>query len=295
MSLNVQSNFLANVNRLFDNHPLNKNGIDESQREKYVSRAITLKEAGLNITENAKITASFFREFSNVTTSSSNPTHEEKVEALSQRYVEMRDELGEMFKHNEDEYNIQIEKLNLAFKGALQSTTLTPMYAYNPGNLQAFREDQEVERIQFEEESAKTYTEYKNALDIMKNFRDNLSRHVDTFYESFISSIKTNDYDTAFQESISLLKGEETSSYNEISYTDMLYIMDVITNKAIEFNENGTPTKMRYSSADQPFRELINDERISYSVRKSIADIFNYYIKDEEKQEEMEDVANDTE
>ena len=61
-----------------------------------------------------------------------------------------------MFKHNEDEYNIQIEKLNLAFKGALQSTTLTPMYAYNPGNLQAFREDQEVERIQFEEESAKT-------------------------------------------------------------------------------------------------------------------------------------------
>ena len=30
MSLNVQSNFLANVNRLFDNHSLNKNGIDES-------------------------------------------------------------------------------------------------------------------------------------------------------------------------------------------------------------------------------------------------------------------------
>lgn len=293
MRLDAQSNFLKEINRMFDNNPIfkNENGIiDESHREKYVSRAITLKEAGLDITENAKITASFFREFSNVTTSSSNPTHEEKVEALSKRYVEMRDELGEMFKDNEDEYNNQIEKLNLAFKGALDSTTMM-MYPSNPGKLQVFEVDQEAERTRYQEKVARR----TNALDVMKNFRDNLSRHVNIFYESFINYMQTNDYDTAFQESMSLLKGEETSSYDEISYTDMVHIMDVMNNKAIEFDKNGIPTKMRYNSTEDAFIELINDERISYSVRKSIADIFNYYIKNEEKQEEMEDVENYTE
>ena len=191
----------------------------------------------------------------------------------------MRDELGEMFKDNEDEYNRQIEKLNLAFKGALKSTTLTQMYPTNPGKLQSFGVDQEAERIQYEENVARR----TSAFDVMKNFENNLLRHVDIFYESFINSIRTNNYDTAFQESMSLLKSEGTSSYDEISYTDMIHIMDVMNNKAIEFDENGIPTKTRYNSAEEAFRELINDARISYSVRKSIADIFNFYIKNEEK------------
>ncbi len=304
MSLRVQSSFLENVNRMFDNHRLNKNGIDETQREKFVNRAIALKDAGVgDITEQAKITGSFFREFSNVSISSAEnaPTHEEKLVALSQRYVEMLDELGEMFKDNEDEYYSQIESLNLAFKGALNSTTLTPIYSFKTmdGKLHAFTEDQEAERIRFEEASAKTYAEYerynKNVQDVMKNFRDNLSRHVNTFYKSFINSIQTNDYDIAFQESMSLLKSEETTSYNEISYTDLVHIMDVLNNIPIEFDENGTPTKMRYHSADQSFRELIKNERVPYSVRKSIADIFNLYLKNEEEQEGTENVANDTE
>ena len=283
MSFSVQSNFLANVNRMFDNLSLNKNGIDESQREKFINRATALRDAGVgDITEQAKITGSFFREFSSVSISSAGnaPTHEEKLVALSQRYAEMRDELAEMFKDNEDEYYSQIESLNLAFKGALESTTLTPIYSFKTmdGKLHAFTEDQEAERIRFEEESAKTYAEYerynKNVQDVMKNFQDNLSRHVNTFYKSFINSIQTNDYDIAFQESMSLLKSEETTSYNEISYTDMVHIMDVLNNIPIEFDENGTPTKMRYNSADQSFRELIKDESVPYSVRKAIADIF---------------------
>lgn len=73
---------------------------------------------------------------------------------------------------------------------------------------------------------------------------------------------------------MSLLKSGETTSYNEISYTDMVHIMDVLNNIPIEFDENGTPTKMRYNSADQSFRELIKDESVPYSVRKAIADIF---------------------
>ncbi len=295
MSLSVQGKFLANVNRMFDNHPLNKNGTDESQREKFINRATTLRDAGVgDITEQAKITGSFFREFSSISISSAGnaPTHEERLVGLSQRYVEMRDELREIFKDNEDEYYSQIESLNLAFKGALESTTLTPIYSFKTidGKLHAFTEDQEAERIQFEEESARTYAEYerynKNVQDVMKNFRDNLSRHVNTFYKSFINSIQTNDYDIAFQESMSLLKSEETTSYNEISYTDMVHIMDVLNNIPMEFDENGMPTKMRYNSADQSFIELIKDERVPYSVRKSIADIFNLYISNEIEQEE---------
>ena len=67
MSLNIQNDFLANVNRMFDNHLFNKDGINEAQREKFVNRAIETKNRGMgDITEQAKITGSFFREFSNV-------------------------------------------------------------------------------------------------------------------------------------------------------------------------------------------------------------------------------------
>ncbi|HZK27701.1 MAG TPA: hypothetical protein VFD00_09225 [Thermoclostridium sp.] len=299
MSLSVQSDFLANVNRMFDNHPINKNGIDESQREKFINRATALRDAGVgDITEQAKITGSFFREFSSVSVSSMRnaPTHEERLTALGQRYAEMRNELMEMFKDNEDEYYSQIEKLNLAFKGALDSTCLTPIYSFKTmdGKLYGFTKEQEAERIRFEEEVAKRSAEYENTSDVMKNFRDNLSRHVNTFYENFINSIQTNDYDTAFQESMSLLKSSKTTSYNEISYTDMVRIMDVLNNIPIEFDENGTPAKMRYTSADQSFRELIKYEGVSYSVRKAIADIFNFYIENEEQQEKMEEIDKTT-
>ncbi|HHY75055.1 MAG TPA: hypothetical protein GX497_17915 [Bacillus bacterium] len=282
MSLNVQNNFLANVNRMFDNHSLNKDFVDEAQRDKFVDRAVSLKNMGLDITEAAKITGSFFREFSNVSTPSAGPipTHEERVTAVSKRYAEMRDELAEMFKDNEDEYYSQMEKLNLAFKGALDNTCLTPIYSFKTvdGKLHAFTQEQEAERIKFEEEAAKTYAEYeqynKNVQDVMKNFRENLLRHVNTFYEGFIKSIQTNDFNTAFQESMSILKNSETTSYNEISYPDMVHIMDVISNVPTEFDEQGIPIKMRYSAADESFKALIEDERVPYSVRKAIADIF---------------------
>lgn len=295
MSLDIQNEFLTNVNRMFDNNPINKSCVNEAerkaQREKFISRATALRDNGVvDITEQSKITGSFFREFSNVSISSAGeaPTHEERLEALSKRYGEMRDELAGMFKDDEDEYYRQMEKLNIAFKGALDSTCLTPIYSFKVNNTVAvFTQDQEAERIQFEKEAAKTNAEYeqynKNVQDTMKNFRDNLLRHVNTFYESFINSIQTNDYETAFNESMSLLKSSETTSYNEISYSDMVRIMDVINNVGIEFDEHGTPTKMRYDTADQSFRELVKDDSIPYSVRKTIAETFNFYIKPEQE------------
>ena len=284
MSLSVQNDFLANVNRMLDNHLFNKYDINEAQREKFVNRAIEIRDRGMgDITEQMKITGSFFREFSNVPVSSAGevPTHEERLVALSQRYAEMSDELAEMFRDNRDEYYNQMEKLNMAFKGALDGTCLTPIYSFKTadGTMYAFTQDQEAERIQFEKESAKINKYNENVDDIMKNFRNNLLRHVNTFYETFISSIQANDYNTAFQDSMSLLKSGGTVSYNEISYPDMVSIMDIINNIPTEFDQHGTPTKMRYSSAEQSFRELIKYDTLPYHVRKEIADIFNYSTK----------------
>lgn len=282
MSLGIQNGYLDKVNSIFDNLSLNKDFVDESQREKFVSRAISLKNVGMDITEESKITGSFFREFSNVSTTNSSPTHEERLMSLSERYTEMRNELGETFKDNEDEYYHQMEKLNTAFKGALDSTCLTPIYSFKTtdGKLYGFTEEQENERIHFEKEAIKTYAEYekynKNVQSVMKNFQKNLLKHVDTFYESFINSIQMNKFDTAYQETMSSLKSHKTTSYNEISYSDMINIMDVINNVPIKFDEHGTPTKMRYNSAEQSFKELIKNDSIPKSVKKVISIIFNY-------------------
>ncbi|GAB6085029.1 hypothetical protein [Alkaliphilus crotonatoxidans] len=284
MGLSIHKDFFSNVNRMFDNLSLNKDYDNEAQREEFVSRAISLKEAGIDITETSKITASFFREFSNVSRTTTIINHEEWLEALGKRYVEMRDELHDMYIDNENELYRQLDRLNDAFQQSLNDTCLMPAYSYKTveAKIVAFTEDQDSERIQFEEAAARAYAECeeynKNVQNIMDNFRKNMLRHVDTFYENFIQAIQTKDFTAAYQESMTLLKNSKTTAYNEISYSDMLRIKDVINNVPTEFDEQGYPTKMRYNTADESFRALLQENSVSYSVRKTIADIFNFYI-----------------
>ncbi len=111
------------------------------------------------------------------------------------------------------------------------------------------RQGQEAERIQFEKKAAKSFRECeqynKNVKVISENFSKNLSKYVDDFYENFINAIKIKDFDTAFGESMSLIKNSETTSYNNISYSDMSAILAVMKNIPIEFDEYGEPTKYR--------------------------------------------------
>lgn len=269
---------------MFDNLSFNKDYNNETQREKFISRAISLKNVGIDITETSKITASFFREFSDISRTTPINSHEERLEILGKRYVEMCDELNDLFIDDEDELYRQLSRLNDAFQQSLKDTCLMPIYSFKTveARIVAFTEDQETERIQFEEEAAKAYAECeqynKNVQNIMDNFRENMLRHVNTFYENFINAIQTKDFTTAYQESMTLLKNSETTAYNEISYLDMLRIKDVINNVPTDFDDQGYPIKMRYNATDQSFKALLKEDSVSYSVRKAIADIFNYYI-----------------
>ncbi|MCD5001449.1 hypothetical protein IV487_03075 [Enterococcus saccharolyticus] len=287
MKINNQTNFVTQVNRIFEERGYAKNDVNGAFREKFVTRAVDLKERGIfDITEDARNIGNFFGKFLRVEPESKGmvPTHEERIDALSKKYAECHDALAKEFKDNEAEYNKRVENLNVAFKRALSGTTLTPIYSSKTpdGTLHAFTEKQEAQRVRFEAEAAKKYEaiqKYNNDVqDVMKNFRVNLQRHTDNFYKNFIRSIKNNDYDTAFQQSMSVLKNDGTTSYNEIGYTDMLNIMDVLSNVPIEFDPNGIPTKMKYESAQESFRGLVSSEHLPHIIRQVISELFDFGI-----------------
>jgi hypothetical protein len=276
MQITNQRDFLANVNRMFDNHPLK----DENMREKFISRATAMKDMGIDITEMSKITGSFMLQFDKVTLPGPDFSHEARLEALSRRYAEMRDELNEMFKDDETEFYRQMERMNAAFEQALINTCLMPVYPITPDNqMRVFTQGQEAERIRFEEEIEKSNRRGENARILMNTLHENLLRHTNTFFESFINSIRTSDFETAFGESMALLKSSETTSLNDISYSDMMLIMDATNKITVERDSEGSlSSRLFYNSAEEAFRALVNDDSISIIVRKAIAERFNFAI-----------------
>lgn len=283
MSISIQNDFLTNVNNYFDkrmqeNHPLFK----EEDREEFMRRSEILRDAGIDsYIWSPNSPHRFFVQFTDVPMGAN---HEEWLENLSRKYVEFCDEAANNFSDESDEYYMQMEALNRAFESALKNTTLMPIFSYKApeAKLVTFTPEQAKEQMQFEAEMARINQEIdeynKNVQDIRLNFQNNMLRHVNTFYENFIHSIQTNSFETAFKESMELLNNSETTSSDEISYSDMMKIKDMISNNPVEYDEDGFPTKYRHKTAEDSYRALLKDDSIPYYVQKYISELFNYSI-----------------
>ncbi|MCL1884252.1 MAG: hypothetical protein FWF81_10960 [Defluviitaleaceae bacterium] len=91
------------------------------------------------------------------------------IENLARRYTELREELMEKYKDNEDHFYIRMGELNHAFEIALQNTLLLPLQ--------------------------------QTLTDISDESQEYNSQIISTFFEAFIKSIQNTDFETAFAKS----------------------------------------------------------------------------------------------
>jgi DNA-binding ferritin-like protein len=196
--------------------------------------------------------------------------HEEYLKGMSEKYTELRDEILNGSDASEEEKDKQLSDLDTLFKTFLDNTARTPVLPLADGlGAVASLNDAELERNEAKlKESAQRRDDING---IVANFSNNMARYVDDFYSSFTDAIKENDFDTAFNESIALLKSSETSSYEDISYNDIQKIMDTMRNDAVEFDEDGIPTKYRYQSFEDALSALCADDTIPSYVRDKIS------------------------
>ncbi|MCL1862481.1 MAG: hypothetical protein FWF78_02825 [Defluviitaleaceae bacterium] len=146
--------------------------------------------------------ASFFVEFFRVGFNSTDG-FETSIENLARRYAELRENLLERYSDNQDELYIQLGKLNQAFESALRSTALLPKLNPPSSSIASSNMPQGI-RNQIERE----WQEHKNIKDFMHSLRQNTERHLDNFFERFIKSIQSSDFDTAFANTMESLNAK---------------------------------------------------------------------------------------
>jgi dGTP triphosphohydrolase len=187
------------------------------------------------------------------------------IKDTAQKYAEMKNEIREKYKDDEDEMYKQMGELNQAFEMALSRNALVPVHqdrintklyaSTTPEELR--RNEEEIERIAKENDAYN-----KTMRGILSNLHNNMKRNIDEFFESFIEKTNTQDFETAYTESMALLKERETKSYEDIAYDDLLKIRDEL----FATDTDGKPMPL-----DSVLRSIIDNEDISALVREGLA------------------------
>jgi hypothetical protein len=192
-------------------------------------------------------------------------SHEETLKNFAEKYAELRDEIQNNKELGEDEKTQQLDELDKLFKTYLGNSAKAPLVPISegPGLLTGWNAEDAKRN-----EAIIQHSEHIKS--VLANLADNMQRHVDTFYDSFTTALKEKDFDTAFNESLELIKSSETSSYEDISYDDMQKIMDTMRNTAVEFDAAGIPTKYRYQSIEDAINAVLGDESLSEVIRSGL-------------------------
>jgi len=217
----------------------------------------------------SNIQLGFFGEFFRVGFSSSDG-HSTAVENLSRRFAEMREELLEQYGDDQDTLYKRLGELNQAFESALRSTTLiplpqTPTVPLTTSDTPAFIRD-DVER---------TLREHEAMTNIVRMLQENMLRHMDIFFEDFISNIKNQDFQTAFDSSMERLLNGESRSLENISYSDAVRMKNTISQWHTITDEHGNE-EGRLVRHETSFRAIIRDDSISEVIRREIANLLGF-------------------
>ena len=182
----------------------------------------------------------------------------------------MREELLERYKDDEDTLYKRLGELNQSFENALRSTTLIPLpqmptvpilSSNSPASIR-----NSVER---------TLREHEAMTDIVRMVQDNMLRHMDTFFEDFIRSIQTQDFQTAFDSSMERLLNGESRSLENISYSDAVRMKNTISQWHTITDEHGNE-EGRLVRNETSFRAIIRDDSISEVIRREIANLLGF-------------------
>jgi len=198
-----------------------------------------------------------------------------RLENYARRYAELRDELLERYADDEDELFKQLGKLNHAFEGALFGLFSIGI-PKGIGPTQIFVNDmpQSMHNV-FRHE----VQEWENTKSLMHTIQQSMTRHMNTFFETFIKSIQSDNIETAFSNSINALESSETRSLSNMSFRDTLQIWDTLNRGRIQRTEdksgNWHDTFIR-NSPNHSLRVISGNRNITDSVRREIADLMGF-------------------
>jgi len=187
----------------------------------------------------------------------------QRIENISRMYMKIRDELLENHGDNPDELYRQLGELNTAFEGALRSIAGLSVGVPKQRILPLTVTYTEADKAAFERKYREAEQFNQAIRNVFQNFSNNMLRHMDAFFISFIEYAKDNDFDTAFGNSMAHLNAAETTSLEEISFTDMLKIVETLQNRAVEFDDEGRPVRFRYATFEDALWALARNQDIS--------------------------------
>lgn len=264
----------VNANYNYSNSNNSVNRFDEKRAifKKLTGRSIEIPKDGYIphiLSQESTIQLGFFGEFMRVGFSSSNG-HSEAMENLSRRFAEMREELLERYENDQDTLYKRLGELNQSFENALRSTTLIPLL--QTPTIPLFTSDCPAF---IRNDAERTLREHDAMKNIVRMLQDNLIRHMDSFFENFISNIKSQDFQTAFDSSMERLLNGESQSLRNISYRDVVTMKNTISQWYTITNEHNTE-EGRLVRHDVSFRAIIRDDNISEVIRREIANLLGW-------------------
>jgi len=242
--------------------------------QKLTGRSIEIPENGVMphiLSQESTIQLGFFGEFFRVGFSSPDG-HMSAVENLSRRFAELREELLEQYKDYEDMRYKRLGELNQAFENALRSTTLVPLPQMPNVPLVSSNESASVRSS-----AERAWREHEAMSKITRYIQDSLIRHMDTFFEAFILSIQSNDFQTAFDSSMAELLDGESRSLESLSYRDAVRMRDALSQWHEVTDEHGNQVGV-LNRHDASFRAILRDENISLTVRREIAGLLGFSL-----------------
>jgi hypothetical protein len=112
----------------------------------------------------------------------------------------------------------------------------------------------------------------------MQNLKQNMSRHLDSFFETFIKSIQSADFGTAFSNSMDLLNESESRSLSNLSFRDTVLIRDALhQGRFVEEERNGeTFDVFVFNRPINSIMAIVSDTQISEVVRRELSELMGF-------------------
>jgi hypothetical protein len=179
----------------------------------------------------------------------------------------------ERYGDNQDELYKRLGELNHSFENALQSTVLLPLQSPPSNSIISSNMPQSVRNS-----IKREWQEHENVTGFMQTLKQNMTRHLDTFFELFIKSIQSEDFDAAFSSSMETLNAGESRSLSDMSFRDTALIRDILHQGRFEEEErNGEVYEVFiFNRPIDSLRQAAANTNISGLVRGELAGLFGF-------------------
>ena len=258
---------ISSVQRHFEAH------IDRQMTQLMQSRPPERGDVTLNREEfiasfapESKLRISFMAAFMEVMQKSEGTL--DTIEGMSRLYEQMRQEIMEEFKEDQDKKYMLMGELNFTFENALRRAASPPLLPMKDLGLSLHVRQYGEREIQESPTLTQAGAKQEAMDQIIRSLRESMTEQINNFFLKFINELQNNDFEDAFASALWDLLDAESSSLENISFSDAARIRDNMLFQWSIVDENPE----RYiNPLWNTFQTIIDDEEISQQVREEIA------------------------